>query len=121
MFRLLGVVETRHTVAGNAAQVVTVEVVLAAQPLVPVELLRQMNLVATAAEFRGLVQRLEESLLVKLRLGLDQLPVDPSQGRVVAAGERVVDRLLDGVVGVAAPAVEVGDGVAGGAGDPRLP
>ena len=42
------------------------------------------------------------------------------KSRVVAGGERVVLRLLDGVVGVAPGAVDVRDRVADGAGDAGL-
>ena len=59
----------------------------------------------------------EEGLFVHRRLGLHQLMVDPLEHVVVALGEGIVQRLVDRVVGVAAGAVDVGDRVAGGAGD----
>ena len=39
---------------------------------------------------------------MEIRFGLDQLPADPSQDLIVAECEGIVDRGLDGVVGVAA-------------------
>ena len=74
------VVEAPRAVAGDAAEQVRVVVVLAAQELlVVVQLDRQADLVAGRAELGGLVERLEERLLVEVRLGLDQLVVDPLQ------------------------------------------
>ncbi len=105
----------------HAAQQIRIVVVLAAEKfLVVVQLQRQMHLVAGRTELRRLVKRLQESRLVKLRLGLDQLVVDPLQHRVLAERERIVQRLFDRVVGVAARAVDVRDRVADGAGDAAL-
>jgi len=112
------VVEAPHAVARDAAEQIGVVVVLAAEELlVVVQLLRQGDLVARRAELRGLVERLEERLLVEVRLGLHELLVDPLQGGALARGERVVRRLLQGVPAVAEGAVDVGHGVADGAGD----
>ena len=77
------VVEAAHAVAGDAAEQEGVIVVLPAEELVGVELRGQVDLVASAAELRGPVQRLEKDLLVKIGLGLDQLLIDPPQNRVV--------------------------------------
>ena len=72
------IVETRHTVAGHAAQMVRIVVILPAKPLVGVELFRQVHLVARAAELGRLVQRLEKRFLVKCRFRFDELAVvDP--------------------------------------------
>ena len=65
------VVEARHAVARHAAEAERVVVVLPAQPLVGVQLLGEVHLVARAAELRRIVQRLEEGPLVEVRLGLD--------------------------------------------------
>ena len=81
---------------------------------------RQVHLVADAAELGCLVVWFEERLLVEIGLGFDQLVVDPLQHRVVAVRERVMQRFLDGVVGVAPVAVDVRDRVADGAGDTRV-
>ena len=59
----------------------------------------------------------EESFFVHRWLGLHQLMVDPLEHVVVAGSEGIVQRFVDRVVGVAAGAVDVGDRVAGGAGD----
>ena len=103
--------------ARYAGEEVRVVVVLAAQELVVVQFLGQVDLVAGAAELGGRVQRLEEGPFVQFGLRLDQLMVDELEERGVAEGERVVLGLLDRVVGVAAGTVDVGDRVAGGAGD----
>ena len=118
--RLRRVVEARHPMAGNAREQVRVVVVLAAQELVVVQFLRQVDLVAGAAELGGLVQGLEERPLVQLGLGLDELMVDEAEHSGVRERERIVLGLLDRVVGVAARAVDVGDRMAGGAGDPGM-
>ena len=55
-----------------------------------------------------------------LRLGFDQSIVDPLQQLVIAKGERVVLGVFNSVIGIAASAGHVGDGVTGGAGDPGL-
>ena len=114
------VVEARHAVPRHAREQVRVVVVLPAQELVVVQFLRQVDLVAGAAELGRRVQGLEEGPLVQLRLRLDQLLVDELEEGGVREGERVVLWLLDRVVGVAARAVDVGDRVAGRAGDPGV-
>ena len=68
----------------------------------------------------SLQDRLEERLLVHLGLGFHERVVDPLQERVVAEGERIMLGLFDRVGGVAAGVVDVGDRVAGGAGDAGL-
>ena len=93
------VVEAARAVAGDAAEQEGVVVVLAAEELlVVVQFAGDADLVAGRAELGRLVQRLQERLLVELRLGLDELVVDPLQDRVRAERERVVQRLLDRVV-----------------------
>ena len=57
---------------------------------------------------------------MELRLRFHQLLVEILEHPIRAVGERVVDRLVDGVVGIAHRAVDVRDGVAGRAGDARL-
>src|SRR5207248_10654934 len=70
------VVEAASAVA-DTGQLGGVEVILAAQELlVLVQLDRQADLVAGRAEVRRLVERLEEGLLVEVRVGLDELVVE---------------------------------------------
>ena len=115
------VVEAPRAVARHTAEQVRVVVILAAQELLVVgQFLRQVHLMADRAELRLLVKRLQERLLVKRRLRLHHLPVDRLQQRVVAVGERIVERLFDSVVGVAAGAVDVRHRMAHGAGDARV-
>ena len=115
------IVKTAGSVAGNSAEQIRIVVVLAAQKfLVVVQLERQADLVACAAELFRFVKRLQERLLVEGRFGFDELLVDPLQTSVFAERERVVQRLLDRVVRVADVAVDVGNRVADGAGDPRV-
>ncbi len=71
------VVEARYAVTGHAAQVVGIVMVLAPQPFVMIELLGQMHFVAGATIFRSLVQRFQKRFLVKFRLRLEDLPIDP--------------------------------------------
>src|SRR5207302_340355 len=66
------------------------------------------------------VKGLEESFLVEAGLGLDQDVIEPLQQLIVAGGKGIMDRLLDRVVGIAGPAVDVGYAMAGGAGDAGL-
>src|SRR5262245_22960956 len=100
--------------SGNAGKQERIEMVLAAQPfLVMIERRRQSYLVARRAELRvfvppgTLVERLQESRLVEFGLCLDELVVDPLQGRVIGVSERIMLRLLDGVVGVPCWSVDV--------------
>ena len=111
------VVERLREIARYAAQEVGVVVVLPAHPLVVVQLLGQVDLVTGGAELGAAMQVLQERLLVERRLALHQLPVHPSQDRVVAEREGVVQGFLDREVGVAAGRIDVGDRVAGRAGD----
>ena len=87
---------------------------------VVVDAVGEADLVAGRAEVGVLDDRLQERLLVHLGLGLHERIVDPLQERVVAEGERIMLRLFDRVGGVAAGVVDVGDRVAGRAGDARL-
>ena len=119
-FRLRRVIKRVGEVPGDTAQVVAVVVVLATQPLVVVQLGRQVHLVTAAAELRRLMQGFEEGLLVEFGFGLDQLLAHPLQGGVFAEGEGIVAGFFDGVVGVTAHAVDVGDRVANRAGNTGL-
>src|SRR5229473_2484946 len=112
------IVKTACPNAGNATQQIGIVMVLATQEfLVVVQLDGDAYLVANRAEFRAAMERLEESLLVKIGLGLDGLVVEPLQHRVITGGEGIVLRLLDGVGSVADRAVDVGDGMADSARD----
>ena len=118
---LLRVVETARSDARHTAQQVVVVVVLAAQELLVVgHLLGQVHFVAGRTELGRLVERLEKRLLVERRLGFHQRVVDELQNRVVAVGERIMQRLFHHVIAVAPRAVDMRDGVTGRAGDARL-
>ncbi len=107
--------------SGHAAQPERIVVVLPAQELlVVVDLLRNPHFVANRAEFLRAMERLEEGLFVEVRLGLDQLVVEPLQDRVIAGGKRIVNGLVDGVAAVSRPVIDVGHGMADGAGDAGL-
>ncbi len=110
--RPIGEVEGGHAVSRNTAEQERVVVVLAAKPLVGVELLRNVDLVAGAAELRRAVEGFEKGGLVELGFAFDELTVEPLQRRVGGVGEGVVLRPFDDVVGVAARARDGGDGVA---------
>ena len=81
---------------------------------------RQADLVAGGAELGVFQNRFEKRLLVHLGLGLHERVVDPLQERVVAEREGVMLWLFDRVGGVASGVVDVGDRVAGRAGDSGL-
>src|SRR5947207_822872 len=77
LLRLLRVIKTAGFVAGNAAQQVSIVMVLAAEELfVMVEFVRNADLVAGGTEFRSLVQILKKGLLVEFGFGFDQLLID---------------------------------------------
>ena len=95
--------------------------VLAAEEiLVVVQVAGNADLVAGGAILRRAHERFQEGLLVKLRLALDQLLVEVLEKTVGAIGKRIVDRLVNRVVGVAPGAVDVRDGMARRAGDAGL-
>ena len=97
------------------------EMVLAAQEiLVVVQFHRQAHLVAGRTKVRRAMERFEERRFVEGGLGLDHLVVDPLQEWVFTLGKRVVLRFFDGVGAVPVGAVDVRDGMAGGAGDAGL-
>src|SRR5205823_998073 len=81
---------------------------------------RNADFVASGTKFRGAHERLKKRLLVKFWLRLDQLLIDVLQDAVGAVGERIMDRLVDRVVGISDGAVDVRDGVARGAGNAGL-
>ena len=95
--------------------------ILTSQPLfVVVQRERQIHLVTRSTELRRFVQRLQERLLVKRRLGFHELIVDPLQNCVVTLRERIVNRFFDRVVSVADITVHVRDRMAHRARDPGL-
>jgi hypothetical protein len=108
-------------VAGNAREQVAVVMILPPHEIsIMVEGKGQTHLVARRAELGGPDDGSHESLLVHFGLGLHEREVDPLQDRIITEGEGVMVGLLDRVSGVAPGVVHRGDGVAGGAGDPRL-
>ena len=115
------VVETPCAMAGDPGEEKGVVVVLAAEKfLVGGQFLGEVDLVAGGAELRVAVEVLEKGLLMHRRLGLHQLVVDPLEERIVALRKGIVNWFVDRVVGVAPRAVDVGDGMAGGASDAGL-
>ena len=89
----------------GAAEEEGVVMILAAQEFLVVrDLDGQPDLVAGRAKLLRLHERLEEGLLVKVRLRFHELIVNPLQCRVGAVGEWIVNRLVDGIGGVAAAA-----------------
>src|SRR5204863_5130384 len=103
-----GIVEAPRAVARDAAEQIGVVRILAPEEvLVLCEFGGETHLMAGGAEFRGAMERLEERFLVKLRLGLDQLFVHETHHAVRAESKWIVDRFLDGVVRIAARAVDV--------------
>ena len=114
---LFRIVEAGDSNAGNAAEVEGIVVILASQPFVTIERLWQVDFVTSTTEFRTAMEWLEESLFVKIRFGFDQLPVDPAEGLVLTKGKGVVDRLFDGVVGIAAGSIDMSDSVTRGTSD----
>ena len=116
------VIEAAGAVPGDAGEQERIVVVLPANEVfVMVQPIRQADFVAGGAEFDVPMHlRLEEGAFVHFRLGFDQGAVDPLQKRIVAEGERVVRRVLDRIVGIAACAAHMGDGLARRAGDARL-
>ena len=79
-----------------------------------------MNLMTGGAEFGCLVERLQECLFVERRFRLHERVVNELQDFVFACRERIVQRFFDRIVRVPAGAVDVGDCVTSGAGDPCL-
>ena len=55
---------------------------------------------------------------MKSWFGLDELAVDGLQNGIFAEGKWIMDGFIDGIVRVAARAVDMGDGVTSAAGDP---
>jgi hypothetical protein len=118
--RLRRVVEGPHGVARDARVVPAVVVVLAAQPVVLVHRREEPDLVARRAELRRSHERLHERLPVEGRLHPDQELVDFLEHLVARERERVLLALLDDVTAVAAQVLDLGDRVAGHAGEALL-
>ena len=115
-------VEGARGVEGDAAVVPVVVLVLAAQPAVAVEAGVEADFVAGGAELGGLEEGLEHLGLVHRGPRLQGRVVEQPQDPVLGVGEQVGVLLVVGdvVVGVARHPVDVVDGVAGEAGEPRL-
>ena len=88
--------------------------------LIMVQFPGDAHLVAGRAKLGGAHKWFEKGFLVKLGLALDQLLIDVLQQAVRAVGERVMDRLVNGIIGIAFGAVNVRDRVASRAGDAGL-
>ena len=117
----LGIVKTSCTVSGYAAEQPGIVVILASQKiLVLIQSKGQMDFVTSRTELRGLVKVLQESLLMKGWLGLDQLLVYPLQHRVFTECKGIVQWLLNGEVRIAPVGVDIGNCVANSTCDPSL-
>ncbi len=114
------VVEGADGPAGDARVVPGVVVVLPAHPAVAVQGRDQRDLVAGRAELGRPHERLQERLPVQRRFHPDQEPVDRRERRVLGEGEGVLLGLLDHVGAVAARVLDLGDRVAGHAGQTLL-
>src|SRR5882724_7533839 len=88
--------------------------------LIMVQVPSEADLVAGGAKLGRAHERFEKGFLVKLGLALDQLLIDVLQQAIRAIGERVMDRLVNGVIRIAFGAVDVGDGMTGGTGNAGL-
>ena len=120
LLRLGRIIKTPRPMPAHAAEQKRVVMILPPQPLVIVQFRRQVHLVTRRAKLGRLVQRLEKRLLVKRRLGLHHLVVDPLQNRVVALGKRIMYRLFDRVIRIPPRVLNVGDRMTHRAGHPRL-
>ncbi len=118
--RLRRVVERPHGVPGHAGVVPAVVVVLPAHPVVVVQGRKEADLVAGRAELRRPHERLHERLPVQGRLHPDQELVDLVERLVLRERERILLALLDDVAAVPAQVLDLGDRVAGHAGQPLL-
>ena len=94
--------------------------VLPPEETVLIQLFRDVDLVASAAELSRLMQGLQVGPLVKGRFRPDQLAVDEGEQGRVAQCEGVQVRLSDQELRVPSRAWNRFDGVAYGAGDPSL-
>ena len=92
--------------------------ILPAQPLVIIERFRQEHFVTRTTELiRSMHFRLQECALVKRRLCFDELARCPRKQRRIVERQRVVRALLDGVITVAARAINRNNAVTHRAGD----
>ena len=114
------IIKTRHAVSRHTTQVVAVVVILTSQPLVGIQLHRQMYLVAGSAEFRRFMQRFQKGSFMKIRLRFYQCTIDPLQELASRVRKRVVQRLFDGVIGVAFRSVDICDRMTTSASDASL-
>ena len=95
--------------------------ILAAQEfLVLVQVLRDADFVAGRAEFRRPHERFQKRFLMELGFRLDQLLIDVLEQAIGAVGEWIMNRLIDGVIGVAFRGINVSDRVTCGASNTRL-
>ena len=90
--------------------------VLPPQPFVSIDLFRDMNLMTGPTKLSRSMKRLQKSFFVKSRLCLDELAVYPLQHRLWTRSERVMDWLVDCVVGISTGTVNVADAMADSAG-----
>src|SRR5262249_30487276 len=104
--------------AGDTAKEIRVVVILAAHPLVVIELFWQVDLVTCRTEFGATMKVLQKTLLVECWLAFHELTVDPLQKGTVAERERVMQRLLEREGRVSTSRVDIGYCVTGRASDP---
>ena len=107
---LLGVIETSCSMACNAAEQVSVVVILSTNPFfVFGQVVWKVDFVASATKLGGLMHRLEHLAFMKGWLGLHKQHVDLLEKTVLAVGERVVLWFLDHIVAIASVGLDFGD------------
>ena len=106
---------------GDTAQQECVIMVLAPQKIfIMGQLHGDAHFMAGGTELSVFVERLQKSFLMEFGLRFDQLLIHELEEAIRAESEGIMHRLLDGVISIAASAVDIRDCVTGCAGDPRL-
>src|ERR1041385_7341620 len=112
---LFRVIKAARSMPRNAAEQIGVIMILPAQELlVLAQFLRDADFMTGRTKLSAPHEGLEERLLMKFGLGLDQLLIEVLKSRVSAVCERIVQRFIDGVIRVSPGAVDPGDCMAGG-------
>src|SRR5262249_13870885 len=102
------IIETPRSMAGNAAQKKRIMMILPTQELlIVIHGKGNADFVASGAKLSRAMERFKEGLPVKIRLGFHELIIDPLQDGILTVCERIVQRFLDGVVGIAGRAIDV--------------
>ena len=122
LLRCLGIVEGERALVRNAALLPAIVIVKAAHPSEVVHGFIKVCFVASRTEFCGVVamKRLEETLLVRLRIQADEVVVQIAHDGIFAGGDVVERWILDDIPAVAHRIFDLFDGVACGAGESGL-